>query len=110
MVNIVAPWIREHVVKPLTRSKGWRKVRANYIKKNPVCAACGKKKKLQVHHIQDFSTHPEIELDHSNLITLCANRGVNCHLTFGHLGSWRSINPNVESDAKWYLSKVQNRR
>ena len=101
--------IREVLFKPLTRSSGWSRVRREHLKNNPTCACCGRKTNLEVHHIQDYSENPELELDHNNLITLCAG-ATKCHFTFGHLGSWRSINPNVISDTNWFLEKVKNRR
>lgn len=101
--------IREFVVKPLTRSNGWRKVRKEHILKHPICAACGRTNGLEVHHIQDFSTKPELELNPDNLMTLC-DKGTKCHLTFGHLGNWKSINPEVRKDSSWFLDKVLHRR
>ena len=102
-------FIREHIVKRFTRSKGWRKVRNNHIKEHPYCAVCGKTKRLEAHHIEDFSTNPELELDPDNLITLC--RGTyNCHLLFGHLCLWQSINPDVVDDSDYMLVKIENRR
>jgi 5-methylcytosine-specific restriction protein A len=102
-------FIREHIVKRLTRSSGWSKVRKAYVKNNPFCAACGTTRKLEVHHIKDFSTHPELELDPENLVTLC-RAGTQCHLTFGHLGSWKSINSEVKKDTEWFIKKVKTRR
>jgi len=102
-------FVREHIVKRFTRSSGWRKVRKAYVKKFPFCASCGSTRKLEVHHIKDFSTNPELELEPNNLITLC-RAGTQCHLTFGHLGNWKSINPSVEEDSVWYLEKVKQRR
>ena len=102
-------FLREHVVKKFTRSSGWSKTRKQHIKANPLCAACGSKRKLEVHHIRDVSTAPDLELEPSNLITLC-RAGTQCHLTFGHLGNWKSINPCVEEDAEWFLEKTRNRR
>jgi len=102
-------FIREHIVKRTTRSKGWRKVRKTFIKKYPVCSACGSRRKLEVHHIKDFSYNPELELDPKNLITLCRS-GTQCHFTFGHLGNWKSINPTVKEDSKQFIYKVRNRR
>ena len=102
-------FIREHVVKRLTRSWGWGRVRRRHVKLHPFCAACGRVKNLQVHHIIDFSTTPDLELETTNLITLCA-KGMNCHFSFGHLGSWKSINPSVIHDASWFLEKVKGRR
>lgn len=106
-------FIREFIEKPIIdrikkkRSKYWRKVRKNFLKENPTCACCGRKKGLEIHHIKDFSTNPKLELDPNNLITLC---GKTCHILFGHLRNWKSINPNIKLDAKRFLKKIQNRR
>lgn len=99
--------IREHVVKRIMRSSGWGRVRREHIKKHPACAACGTKKEPEVHHIKDFSTYPDLELEPTNLITLCGKR---CHFLLGHLKSWRSINPTITDDAKWLIEKIRNRR
>jgi len=106
--------IREVLVKEVIetiitkkRSPKWRKVRKAYIKKHPTCACCGTKKGIEVHHIKDFSNHPELELEESNLISLCGKR---CHILFGHLKNWKSINPKIIEDAKWMLKKIKNRR
>jgi hypothetical protein len=68
-------------------------------------------KKLEVHHIKPFHLHPELELEPKNLITLCENKsdGVNCHLLFGHLGSFRSFNVRVISDAIEWKAKILSR-
>lgn len=102
-------FIREQVVKRTTRSSGWSRTRKNHIKSNPTCYACGRKNGLEVHHIQDFSSIPELELEPSNLITLC-DKGTKCHFSFGHLGNWKSINPEVKKDSTWFLNKVKGRR
>lgn len=102
-------FVREHIVKRFTRSRGWNKVRKAHIKEHPYCEACGSRKKLQVHHIADFSEHPELELNPANLMTLCMS-GTRCHLTFGHLGNFKSINPDIVVDAVMYRTKVKNRR
>ena len=101
--------LRELVVKPLKRSRGWRKVRNAHIKKQPFCVACGRRKLLEVHHILDFSEHPELELDDNNLITLC-DSSMRCHRLIGHLGDWKSINPKVVGDAIAFLRKRRDRR
>lgn len=96
--------VREHIIKRLTRSKFWPKVRKSHLKKFPYCANCGKKRKtgMQVHHIKPFHLFPELELDENNLITLCDNP--RCHLDKGHLGHWKSFNENVVTDClKWNL-------
>ena len=85
--------------KPLKlRSPKWDDVRDDFVEKHPSCAACGGKKKLQVHHIEPFHLKPERELDVENLIVLCEDK-TRCHLKIGHHGSWRKINPNVIKDA-----------
>jgi 5-methylcytosine-specific restriction endonuclease McrA len=92
--------------KKITRSSGWNKVRKQHLKVNPRCACCTKKRNRQVHHIKDFSTRPELELEVTNLITLCGR----CHLFLGHLGYWKSINPEVIRDTVYFRIKIINRR
>lgn len=89
--------VRE-VQKTHLRSPEWRTVRDAHLAEFGECAACGSKKSLQVHHIKPFHLHPELELESSNLITLCMEEW-NCHLSLGHGGSFRSYNPNITSDA-----------
>ena len=93
------------------RSNQWPKVRKQHLSLSPACEVCGGTKKLEVHHKKPFHLHPELELDLSNLITLCENdkNGVNCHLLFGHLGSYRSLNPDVDSDVAIWRGKIKNR-
>ena len=99
--------IRE-IQKSFTRSKGWRKVRNNHVKENSFCACCGKTKNLEVHHKQPFHEHPELELEPSNLITLCRG-SLNCHIFIGHLGDWKSYNLGVERDSDYLNLKIRNR-
>lgn len=83
------------------RSTEWPKVREEHLKKFPVCAACGSKEKLQVHHCMPFHLQPELELDPNNLITLCESSGSSCHLKWGHLGSFKLYNPKVRETAEY---------
>jgi len=99
-------FVREHVSKRSRRSKGWRKVRNAEVKRAGKCECCGRKWNLQVHHIEDFSTAPERELDPENLLVLCGR----CHLLVGHLNYWRSINPTVVTDAMLWDVKIRHRR
>jgi 5-methylcytosine-specific restriction endonuclease McrA len=89
-----------------TRSPKWSSIRKEHIKNNPECAACGSSKKLEVHHKIPVHIQPELELDPSNLITLCDSP---CHLIFGHLFNYKSYNKTVETDCAVYLDKVKNR-
>lgn len=72
------------------RSPKWPALRRKLIA-GKSCAVCGKKNKLELHHIRPFHLHPELELDPANLIPLCeGNKSVNCHLIFGHFGNFRT--------------------
>lgn len=87
------------------RSPGWKKIRDQFIKDNPCCAACGSGKKLEVHHIEPFHLNPSRELDIANLIVLCSS----CHFVFGHLMDYSSWNIDIIEDSKVYLNKVKNK-
>lgn len=81
------------------RSPHWSAVEREHRKREPLCVACGYSgKELQVHHIWPFHLHPELELDPSNLLTLCERPGWNHHLLLGHLDEWQSYNEHVRDD------------
>jgi 5-methylcytosine-specific restriction endonuclease McrA len=79
------------------RAKGWRKVAKNHLREEPVCQWCGSKTGLEVHHIRPFQLFPELELDPTNLITLCDSMivGFRCHLRHGHLSDYARWNPLI---------------
>ena len=83
------------------RSSKWRKVRAAHLEKNPECEVCGRKTLVEVHHVMPFSQFPDLELEPSNLLTLCENKknGLNCHLFVGHLGDYKRFNPMAKAMA-----------
>lgn len=93
------------------RSNKWPAVRAEHLRKYPTCAVCGGSKYQEVHHKLPFHLHPEMELEPTNLITLCESNknGVNCHLFVGHLGNYKSFNVAVDSDASLWLSKLSTK-
>lgn len=93
------------------RSSQWPRVRGEHLKTYPQCAVCGSKKKVEVHHKKPFHMHPELELEPSNLISLCESKknGINCHLLVGHLGSYRDMNPDVELDSGTWSEKLSRR-
>ena len=93
------------------RSPHWPKVREEHLKLHPVCEVCGGSEKLEVHHRFPFHLDPALELDLKNLITLCESgrNGLNCHLSVGHLGNFKSYNKDVEQDAKTWNRKIKNR-
>lgn len=88
------------------RSPKWSSIRKDFLDKNSSCAACGRTKKLEVHHIVPVHVDPLRELDDTNLITLCDSP---CHLLFGHLLDYKSWNTEVISDTKNYLEKINKR-
>lgn len=94
------------------RSSKWRKIRKRYLKDNPTCEACGSSKKLEIHHIKPFHSHPELELDMMNLMTLCENRkfGICCHQLIGHRGNYRKINENSVEDAAYWNFQINKDR
>ena len=93
------------------RSPKWAAVRSEHLKKNPKCAVCEGTKQLNVHHIKPFHLHPELELETSNLITLCesASYGIICHILIGHLGDYKNINPKSVKDAKIWNAKLKEK-
>jgi len=93
------------------RSGKWPTIRKDYLKLHPKCEVCGGTRKLEVHHKVPFHLKPGLELEPTNLITLCEEDtdGVNCHLLFGHLGNFKSFNHAVVSDAKVWAIKIRNR-
>lgn len=93
------------------RSGHWPTVRKQHLELHPVCELCDGSEKLEVHHVQPFHLHPDLELDPNNLITLCEadKDGVNCHLLFGHLGNFKSFNKDVRADAAEWSTKIKQR-
>lgn len=91
------------------RASQWPKVRAAHLNKNPTCAVCGGTKKLEVHHIKPFHLYPGLELEESNLETLCESGrgGLNCHLQFGHGGNFKKENPKVKTDAGYWSARLR---
>ena len=96
-------WLRRQADDIFGRSGAWTRVRREHLAEHPTCAACGRSGDMEVHHVQSYHEHPELELDRSNLITLCAEP---CHLVHGHLMSWRRTNAEVRLDCARYLAKL----
>ena len=90
------------------RSSEWPRVRKEHLAKEPRCRVCGSRGDLNVHHVRPYHLFPELELHADNLITLCEGAG-NCHLTFGHLRSWKSWNSDVRNDAAIWFWKIRGR-
>ncbi len=108
---IVSSKDSDKVPRGTKRSPKWPAARREHLKKFPRCAVCGGKKKVEVHHILPFHLHPMLELDPTNFVSLCENKrdGVHCHLLVGHLGSFKSFNPDVLLDAANWMQKILGR-
>ena len=76
------------------RSSRWPAVERQWKKEHPKCAACGSEIRVQVHHKQPFHLYPALELDETNLISLCMDK-LDCHLLIGHGGSFKAFVPSV---------------
>ena len=74
----------------------WQKCRKKFLKKvGKSCVCCSNKKKIQVHHVLPRHIRPDLAVDMTNLIALCAS----CHLRIGHLGSYFTYNENIKKVA-----------
>ena len=95
------------------RSKEWRRVRKEHIRRNPTCAVCGTNKKLEVHHKYPYHLFPDLELEPSNLVTLCDGGGrsgmKSCHFFFGHLGNWKKFNSNIDEDGTIWRRRLNGK-
>lgn len=91
------------------RHRDWDEAAHAFLLKNPTCAACGTRKRLQVHHKKPFHLHPELELDPDNLIVLCDAPYHHCHFIVGHSMDWTSFNPAVAEDAARQLERIRTR-
>lgn len=104
-------WLRRQIDE-YGRSGAWPRVRREHLAREPACAACGRSKELEVHHIRPYHEHPELELDDGkdgtgtdgNLVSLCAEP---CHFVFGHCLDWRKSNRFVREDAARYRERVR---
>jgi len=105
-VQAISDRIGGKAPKGAKRSSKWRKVRKEHLAKNPLCACCKSKRKVEVHHKVPFHFAPDLELNEGNLVSLCENKkyGINCHLLLGHLGNYRKVNTTVDADvAVWRI-------
>lgn len=104
-------WLRRQV-EEYGRSGAWATVRRIHLEREPSCAACGRTKNLEVHHIQPYHERPELELDDGvdgtgldgNLVSLC---GDPCHFVFGHLLNYRRANKHVRDDAARFRQRTR---
>lgn len=109
LINKIEDFVTGKAPLDSSRSKEWPRVRKAHLLIEPICQCCGSGKNLQVHHLQPFHLHPELELDPTNLITLCEEPSKNCHILFGHLRNFKSVNVDCSTDVKLWNLKVKNR-
>jgi 5-methylcytosine-specific restriction protein A len=102
-------WIRSFLPMSMTaRSGSWATVRRHHLASNPRCLICGGTKNVEVHHVVPVSVDPSLELEPSNLRTLCDAKGRECHRIFGHLFNWHTYNPEVDRTiAFWQVVRGQ---
>ena len=97
-ISILRKKLAQRVEPP--RSDRWPEVRKSHLMREGWCRFCGGVKNLEVHHVWPFHLYPTMELDDSNLITLCERSGRECHLHVGHNDDWQSFNVCVREQAK----------
>ena len=87
------------------RSNKWPTVEKHFLEANPTCAVCGGTKRLNVHHIRPFHIFPELELDTSNLITMCMGEK-ECHLKISHGSNFKAYCPKIRQ----YAEEIKNKK
>lgn len=112
--KIILAYLRDKISgrtpKGFKRSPKWYDLQQEIIKAHPYCSVCGRKDRLQVHHIIPFHIDSSLELDPENCRVLCARKKVlNCHLIFGHLGDFSSWNPSLDADIAYWRVKLQKK-
>jgi hypothetical protein len=69
---------------------------------------------VAVHHVESFHEHPELELDPTNLISLCEGPIKRHHLKVGHTvdghSSWSINNPDARLLAERMLDAKLTRK
>lgn len=92
------------------RARGWTSLRNEWIASHSTCACCGIDTQLAVHHVKPLHLFPELELDDTNLITLCQRPERFCHYIFGHFFDWMAYNPDIKRFAPLMLKRIQNKK
>ncbi|MBL3568868.1 endonuclease [Rhodovulum sulfidophilum] len=60
----------------VTRTRRWKVLRHQILERDGwACAECGKRGRLEVHHVKPVRTHPELSFAPGNLKSLCPS----CH-------------------------------
>ncbi len=88
------------------RAGEWAKLRARFVKENPVCVVSGLRTNVEVHHVVPFHEDPGLELVWENLRTVSRPY----HFLVGHLCSWADANPDFDADAAAWREKIAKSR
>lgn len=80
------------------RSRLWPALEKDFLRNNPTCHSCGGTKKLVVHHVIPYHYDTFLELEDSNLMTLCTDEkyGINCLKFCGYRGTY-SLHNNEDA-------------
>ena len=67
----------------INHARSWFIKRAKKValKRDKVCQVCGTDEELEIHHLYDLSTHPELASDPDNLVATCRT----CHYAKFHI-------------------------
>lgn len=96
----------------IKRSTKWPALRRKYLSQHPNCEFCGNDKSLDVHHIIPVHVSRELELEPSNLMTLCEGDNIThiCHFVFGHLYNWMHYNKDIRQDQPEWNKKFNDQK
>ena len=92
------------------RSPEWPRVRREHLAVEPTCQWCGGTASLDVHHLEPFHVDPALELDPTNLITLCEATGLRCHLEIGHDDDWKNVVPGVRAKCNAHQQEAKHEK
>ena len=110
MINFFKKLFDKGLLGGVQRSSKWNWWKKQYEKTHPkICPICSNKK-CSLHHKESFATKPEKELDENNVVWLCDGWGtLQHHRGIGHLGSFVSLNENLDEDIKIWRKKFLTR-
>ncbi len=91
------------------RSPKWPALEHEYKHEHPNCENCGSKTNVVVHHKIPVHVDATRELDKTNLMSLCENKTMNCHLMIGHAGNWQSYCADAQEFAAAFIARLRAR-
>lgn len=87
----------------MARSSQWQNFRNQFLKRHPLCEACGVKAET-AHHCIPFHIAPEKELFEENIVALCDE----CHLVLAHLKSFKRWDKDIRETTKVFRERIKN--